>query len=155
MYYFTSNKLQQVKSPLNLFKLLIRNFIMCLRLSRCSNSDYFPETDSLLFPVLHKLPRKQKCNAQVVSDPQSWHQRHFPTSPRFSLPSQVTSAPVNSTPFHIHPRYFILLVLFHLLILFPLPVLFMFSACESRTRICIILDFGNFCGDRCVTELGW
>lgn len=35
--------------------------------------------------------------------------------------SLFTSASVNSTPFHIHPRHFILLVLFHLLILFPFP----------------------------------
>lgn len=41
----------------------------------------------------------------------------FPTL--FSGASLFTSAPVNSTLFCIHPRYF--LVLFHLLILFPPP----------------------------------
>lgn len=88
---------------------------MCPRLSRCSNSDCFPVTDSLLFPVLHKLPRKQKCNAQVVSDPQPGisatsqphHPRHPPSPP---VPSYFRSRklhPISYPPSLFHSPCFI------------------------------------------------
>lgn len=92
----------------------------------------------------------------------------FPTTAAATpaiLATLFTSASVNSTPFHIHPRHFILLVLFHLLILFPavrplrsapdktFPICCLcFPQANLVTQIYIILDFSNF-HDREITEL--
>lgn len=85
--------------------------------------------------------------------------------PTLLCTSLFTSASVNSTPFHIHPRYFILLVLFHLLILLasylpteqlfgrlPPPCL-RFLPTILYLEIYIILDFSNFSDDRQINEL--